>query len=166
MNALPAVRAAVRSLDPYLPLSNISSLEEATRISLLPLRIAAALAGVLGMVALILGAIGIYGVVAYLARQRSREIGIRMALGATASGVVRVMTHQIISWTAVGLGLGLVAGFAAAQLLANLVFGIAPNDPIVFGGIAALLASTAYVAGWLPARRATRIDPVSALREE
>jgi predicted permease len=166
LNMLPAVRVAVQGLDPNLPLSNVSSLDQLTTISLVPLQIAAGLAGALGLVALVLGAIGIYGVVSYLVRQRSREIGIRVALGAQPAAVVRLMTRQVMGWTAIGLGLGLFVSFGASQLLTGLIYGITPTDPITFVGITVLLASTAFAAGWFPARRATRIDPLSALRDE
>jgi ABC-type antimicrobial peptide transport system permease subunit len=120
----------------------------------------------LGIVALILGTIGIYGVVSYFVRQRTREIGVRIALGAQPSRVVALMTRQVMRWTAIGLGLGMVASVGAAQLLTNLIYGITPTDPVSFAGITMVLAGAAYAACWIPARRATRIDPISALREE
>jgi putative ABC transport system permease protein len=165
-NALPAVRAAVQELDPDIPIVGGTSLERATNISMLPTEIAAGLASVLGMVALVLGAIGIYGVVSHLARQRTREVGIRIALGAEPSRVVRLMTREAVRWTATGLALGLVGALGVTRLLKDLLYGVAPTDPLSFGGIALLLAATAYGACWIPARRASRIDPLAALREE
>ena len=136
-----------------------------TSISLLPARIAAALAGILGVVALMLGAIGVYGVVSCLVRQRTPEIGIRIALGAPPSRIVGLMTRQAMCWTATGLSVGLIGALAVGELLASLIYGLAPADPVAFVGIPLLLAGTAYAACWFPARRATRIDPVSALHE-
>jgi predicted permease len=165
-NAASVLRAAVGDLDPDLAVSNIMPLDRATNISLLPVQVAAALAGVLGFLALVLGTVGIYGVVSYLVRQRTREVGIRVALGARPVNVVRLITRQVMMWTGIGLAIGLIAALGVGQLLVDLIYGVGPKDPISFVGITLLLAATAYVACWIPARRASRIDPISALREE
>ena len=166
LNVLPGLRAVVQSLDPDLPLLNINPLDRATGISFLPLQMAAALAGVLGLGALILGAVGVYGVVSFFVRQRTREVGIRIALGAPPSAVVSLLTRQVMCWAGIGLCIGMLAGLGVGQLLENVIYGITPTDPIAFIGIPLLLACTAYGACWFPAKRATRIDPFTALREE
>jgi ABC-type antimicrobial peptide transport system permease subunit len=166
MGALPLLRAEVSALDSNLPLFGEMTLDAATGISVLPVKIAAALAGTLGFVALVLGAIGLYGVMSYLVRQRTREIGIRMALGASAESVIRLVVRHGMRWTAIGLAVGLAASFAVATLIAGFLFGVAPADPMAFATIVLLLGGTAYLACLLPARRASRIDPLVALRDE
>jgi putative ABC transport system permease protein len=166
MDALPALRTAVGALDPNLALFSIMTLDAATSISLLPVKVAATLTAVLGVLALILGVIGLYGVMSYLVRQRTREIGIRMALGARSGTVVRLIAGQGIHWTAIGLALGLGAAFGVARLIAGFLYGISPTDPIAFAMTTLLLTATAFIACYVPARRASRIDPLVALRNE
>ena len=165
-DTLPALHTAVAALDPNLALFGVMTLDAATNISLLPVRVAASLTAALGVLALILGAIGLYGVMSLLVRQRTREIGIRMALGAHAGAVVRLITRQGMRWTAIGLALGLAAASSVASLIAGLLYGIGPADPIAFGVTTVLLTATAFVACYVPARRASRIDPLVALRNE
>jgi len=165
-DALPLVRAAVADIDPNMALFSVMTLDSATSISLLPVKVAATVAGTLGVLALILGAIGLYGVMSYLVRQRTREIGIRMALGAERGTVVGLVTGHGMRWTGIGLVLGLAASFAVAKLIGGFLYGVGPADPTAFVGIALLLIGTAYVACYIPARRASRIDPLVALREE
>jgi predicted permease len=166
VDVLPAVRSAVAALDPNLPIFNIMTLDAATSISLLPVKVAAAVAGTLGILALVLGAIGLYGVMSYLVRQRTREIGIRMALGAQSGAVIDLVTRHGMRWTAIGLVLGLAASLAVAKLIEGFLYGIGPADPTAFIGIALLLSGTAYAACYIPAKRASRLDPLMALREE
>jgi len=165
-DALPLVRAAVADIDPNMALFSVMTLDSATSISLLPVKVAATVAGTLGVLALILGAIGLYGVMSYLVRQRTREIGIRMALGAERGTVVGLVTGHGMRWTGIGLVVGLAASFAVAKLIGGFLYGVGPADPTAFVGIALLLIGTAYVACYIPARRASRIDPLVALREE
>jgi ABC-type antimicrobial peptide transport system permease subunit len=166
INVVPGVRAAIQELDPEIPLFAASSLESATTISLLPMRIAATIASALGIIALALGSIGIYGIVSFMVRNRTREIGIRIALGAQPSHVIRTVNADILRWTTIGLTLGLGASLAISELLHGVIYGVAAADAVSFGGVAILLLLTGYVACWIPARRATHIDPLSALREE
>lgn len=166
MDALPALRTAVGAVDPNLAIFSIMTLDAATSISLLPVKVAATFTTALGVLALILGAIGLYGVMSYLVRQRTREIGIRMALGAHSGAVVRLIAGQGLHWTAIGLALGLGAAFGVARLIAGFLYGISPTDPMAFGVITLLLTATAFVACYVPARRASRIDPLVALRDE
>jgi predicted permease len=163
---LRAVREAAAALDPNLAVFGVMTLDAATSISLLPVKIAATVASTLGTLALALGAIGLYGVMSYLVRQRTREIGIRMALGAQRGSVVNLVTRHGMRWTGIGLAVGLAASFAVAKVIAGFLFGVGPADPAAFLGITLLLFGTAYVACYIPARRASRIDPLAALREE
>ena len=166
MHVLPTLRSRVQALDPDLPLFNVSTLEAATSLSLLPVQAAATVAGGLGVVALLLVAVGLYGVVSHLVRQRTREIGIRMALGAQPGAVVRQLAGQGMRWTLIGMALGIGASLLLTRLLASLLYGVSATDAISFVAIAALLFCSAYAASYLPARRATRIDPLSTLRYE
>src|SRR5262245_59463888 len=165
MRCRSCVRPSQTSIRTW-PSSASWTLDSATSISLLPVKVAATVAGTLGVLALILGAIGLYGVMSYLVRQRTREIGIRMALGAERGTVVGLVTRHGMRWTGIGLAFGLAASFAVAKLIAGFLYGVGPADPTAFVGIALLLLGTAYVACYIPARRASRIDPLVALREE
>lgn len=165
-DALPLVHEAVRAVDPNLAIFGVASLDRATSISFLPVKIAASLSATLGVLALALGTIGLYGVMSYLVRQRTRELGIRIALGAHSGAVVSLITRQGMRWTIIGLALGLGAAFGVAKLMAGFLYGIGPTDPIAFGTITLLLAVTAFAACYVPARRASRIDPLVALRNE
>ena len=117
-------------------------------------------------VALVLAAVGLYGIIAYTVARRTHEIGIRMALGAGRSDVLRLVMRRAVALTAIGIAVGLAAAFAVTRMLGSLLFEIDPHDPITFGGIAALLAMIALAASYVPAFRATRVDPVVALRYE
>ena len=164
--AIGALRAAVGAIDPNLPLFGVMTLDAATSISLVPVKLAASLTAALGVLALVLGTLGLFGVMSYLVRQRTREIGIRMALGAHSAAVTALITRQGMLWTAVGLALGLSGAFGAARLISGFLYGIGAADPITFGVITVLITTTAFVACYVPARRASHIDPLVALRED
>ena len=166
MAVLPAVRAEVRRTDPDLPLFNAASLETATNVSLLPIQIVSLLSIAVGFIAFGLSTTGVYAVVSYLIRRRTREIGIRLALGATRRDIVRLMSRQGRRWAGIGLALGLVAALGVTQLLRALLYGIPPADIIAFGSVSLLLAATTSLACWIPARRSARIDPLTCLRDE
>ena len=123
-NTLASAQAAVRALDPSLPLFGVATLESATSVSLLPVKVAAIVTGALGALALVLGAIGLYGVMAAIAQQRTREIGIRMALGAQAGAVVRLVTSSGMRWTAIGIALGMAAAYGVASAAAGFLYGV------------------------------------------
>ena len=164
--AVPELRREMQTLDPQLPLFDVKTLAEHMSIPLFPARMAAAALGSFGLLALALAAIGIYGVMSYVVVGRTREIGVRMALGARPSDVLRLIVGQGMALALVGLGVGLVFAFALAQLLRGLLYGVSAADPATFAGISLLLALVALAACYLPARRATRVDPLDALRHE
>jgi putative ABC transport system permease protein len=163
---IPQVRGLLREMNPNLPVTTAMPLDQFTSLALIPQRIAAAVAASLGVVVLLLAAIGIYGVTSYSVARRTREIGIRMALGADRSTVLRLVIRQGMVLTAIGVGLGLAAGAGGAQVLRSLLFGVSALDPVAFGGAALLFAAVSLAASYLPARRATRVDPMIALRAE
>jgi putative ABC transport system permease protein len=163
---LPAVRQAVHALDPTLPLSEVGTIEDRWAEIVSVPRFLALLLSLFAALAVTLAAIGIYGVMAYAVTRRTHEIGVRMALGAKPGDVVRLLVKQGLVQIVVGVIVGLVAAIALTRSMAGLLFGIAPNDPATFVAVAALLGAIGLLAAWIPARRATRIDPVSALRAD
>jgi putative ABC transport system permease protein len=164
--AIPQIRALVREMDPNLPVAQALPLAQVTAVGLIPQRIAAGVAGSLGAVGLLLAAIGIYGVTSYSVSRRVREIGIRVALGADGHSVLRLVLRQGIVLTLIGVVIGLAAGALLSQVLRSLLFGVSALDPVTFGGGAALFVAVALAASYFPARRATRVDPMLALRAE
>ena len=164
--AIPQTRAIIRQLEPNLPVSQAMPLTELMATLLIPQRLASAVAGTLGVVGLLLAAIGIYGVTSYSVNRRVREIGIRVALGADRGTVVRMVLRQGLGLTLIGIAIGLAAGALASLAVRSLLFGVSALDPITFGGGAALFVAVALAACLAPARRATRIDPMAALRAE
>jgi len=165
-SAIPALRALLRDMDPNLPLVQATTLEDATAFGLLPSRIAAWLAGMVGIIGVLLAALGIYGLTAYSVSQRTREIGVRVALGASRIGILRMVLRQATAITGAGLLLGLALALLATRLLTSLLFGVAPIDPMSFAGGAALLTALALLAALIPATRATRVNPMLSLRAE
>ncbi|HVT61706.1 MAG TPA: ABC transporter permease [Thermoanaerobaculia bacterium] len=160
----PAVRREVRQLAGNLPILSLMTMLESIAVSRLPQRIAATVASLLGLTGLLLAAVGIYGVVSYSVAQRKREIGMRMALGAHQGDVLRLVVRQGLVLALAGVGIGTVGALALSRLLAGLLFGLSPSDPVTFFGIAILLVATALGASFFPARRASRTDPMEALR--
>jgi len=165
--ALQAVlRSAVASVDKDQPISFFQTLDAAVAQALGVQRIVASLTAIFAGLALLLSAVGLYSVLAYAVAQRTGEIGLRMALGAQHHQVVALILRQALRLVALGLLLGLATAAGVAQLLRSLLFAVRPLDPLVFGGVAALFAVIALLAAWLPARRASRVDPLVALRAE
>jgi ABC-type antimicrobial peptide transport system permease subunit len=147
-------------MDATLPLYDIKTLTEHMNIPLFPARMAANVLGSFGVLALVLAAIGIYGVMSYVVAGRTREIGLRMAL------VRQLILRQGMMLAGIGLVLGLAVVFVLARFLTSMLYGVSPSDPVTFLGISFLLAMVALLACYLPARRAARIDPMIAIREE
>jgi len=164
--AVNQVRAEVRALDANLPLTNVVTMQEHMRLLLAPARLLALLSSALGVLALLLAAIGLYGVMAYVVGSRTREIGIRMALGAQTSGVRRLVIGQGLKLALIGIALGLLAAFGLTRVLQSVLYGVSANDPLTFVGVAVLWLAVALLACYVPARRATRVDPLVALRYE
>ncbi|MFL6207315.1 MAG: ABC transporter permease [Pyrinomonadaceae bacterium] len=163
---LPAVRGAVHGVERNLPLTNARTMPDMLSTSLFPARMGAVLLGVFGLLALLLAAVGLYGVMSYSVSRRTREIGIRMALGAQRADVLRLVLRESMTLVAAGMLLGMIAAFAATRLLAGFLYGVSPTDPAAFIGIAVLLAVVALVASLVPARRAAKVDPMVAFRYE
>ncbi|NOT63659.1 MAG: FtsX-like permease family protein, partial [Acidobacteria bacterium] len=163
---LAAVRNELLQLDPRLPIATTKTLTENLGFALLPARLAASVLGSFGVLALLLAAIGLYGVMAYGVTQRTRELGIRIALGAANRDIHKLVVGQGMKLVLAGLALGLLVSFAVMRLMKNLLFGVSATDPLTFAAIAAVLLLVALTACYLPARRATKVDPLTALRHE
>jgi putative ABC transport system permease protein len=162
----PAVRREIHSLDANVPVDRVGTMAQALSESVSLPRFRSLLMGIFAAAALMLAAIGIYGVIAYSVAQRTQEIGVRMALGATPPGVLRLVISQAGSLTSVGIALGLIGAFAVIRLLKKMLLGVSASDPVTFAGTALLLGAVAVVASLIPALRAARVDPVTALRHE
>jgi predicted permease len=161
---VPLIRRELRALDATVPVFDIQMLEDAIAIQLVPIRLAATLLGAAGVLGLVLAAIGLFGIIAQTVAQRTREIGIRMALGANRDDVVRMIVLRGLWLTAAGAAIGLVLAALASQLAAAFIFGVSAHDPLTFALVPVLLIGVALIASYLPARRAARINPTDALR--
>ena len=160
------VRAAVWDIDKDLPITRIRTMEEVRSMAVMSPRLNLLLFGLFAALALLLASIGIYGVTAYGVARRTREIGIRIALGANRSDVVRSVVSQSIRLVTMGLLLGLTGAFALTRLMTSMIYGVSSSDPATFSAVAFLLMFVALVACYVPARRAMRVDPIVALRYE
>ncbi len=160
---LPALEEALWSVDPQVPITGVATMDELIHRSMASPRLLTALFSLFGAVALVLGGLGVFGVTWYSVAQRTREHGIRMALGATGSDVVGTTLVRALRPVAAGLAVGGLASLGLTQLLGSFLFRVAPTDPMVFGTVFVLLAACAALAAWLPARRATKVDPMIAL---
>jgi macrolide transport system ATP-binding/permease protein len=163
---IAVIRSELEQLDPYLPLSSSKLLTERLAMPLLPVRIATAVLSSFGLLALALAAIGIYGVMSYAVSRRTREIGVRVALGAQAADLLRLVLWQGMVPPLIGVALGILAALGLTRLVRSLLFGVSSADPLTYTGVAALLTTVALLACYIPARRATRVDPMVALRDE
>jgi putative ABC transport system permease protein len=166
MAFLPVVRREVRELNSQLPVSNPRSVEDVARASAAATSFAMAILGAASLVALLLGLVGIYGVVSYVVTQRAREIGVRMALGATERSVRRMVVRQGVGLAGIGIGAGLLVAFWASRFMDSLLYGVSSRDPVTYGLVAGTLLAVAALASWLPARRAAGVDPATALRQD
>ena len=164
--AISSVRSQVQSLDTNLALTNVNTIEELIDQGLYAPRIGAALLSVFGALALLLAVVGVYGVLSYSVNQETREIGIRMAMGAQTGRVLKLVVGQGMRRALAGLALGLVIALAAMRVLSTLLFGVSAHDPVVFVGVSIVLMAAAILACYIPARRAMKVDPMVALRYE
>jgi putative ABC transport system permease protein len=163
---VPALREALAAVDPDVPLANVQTIEEIVAGSIAQPRFSMLMLGIFATIALLLAAIGIYGVISYSVAQRTHEIGVRMALGARQVDVVRMVAKQVLVMAGIGIAIGAALALAAGGVLTKLLFGVRPSDPLTFGAVALGLAAVALVAAAVPAWRAARLDPVAALRAD
>jgi predicted permease len=165
-SAATAIRGQVQSLDSNLPVYDVRPLTEHVSLSMLPAQVGSAFLALFGLIALLLACIGIYGITAFSVAQRTNEIGIRMALGAQAGQVLRLVMGQSMLLLIIGLVVGLIGAYALGGLIASFLYGISPNDPLTFAGVTLIFIAIALLACYIPARRAIRVDPVITLKTE
>jgi len=165
-NLLPAVRREIQALDPNVVPFDMETMKEYMALPLFPAHTTGLLLGAFGFLALVLAMGGLYGVMAYAVSQRTHEIGVRMALGATRVDVIKLMVGHGMLLTLIGIGIGLVGAFGATRVLSSLLYGISPTDPATFFVVSLVLTGVAFAASYIPAHRATKVDPLVALRYE
>jgi ABC-type antimicrobial peptide transport system permease subunit len=161
-----SILEAVRQLDPTLPVQQVRPLRDWFADSVAPTRFTTTLAAVFAVSALLLTSVGIYGVLAYTVASRTREIGVRLAMGATRGNVMGLVLREGMTWAGSGILLGLIGAFAAASVIATLLFDVPAHDPVTFATVGALVAIVALLACSIPAARAVRVDPTMAMRTE
>jgi len=161
-----SVREAIRAVDPNVPVVDVKTMDEQMLVALLPARLAGTLLGAFGLLALLLASVGIYGVMAYSVVQRTREIGVRRALGAQTNNLLRLLLGEGMRLAAIGFAIGLAAALALTRFVSSLLYGVTPTDPLTFVGALGVLTLAVVVACYIPALRALRVDPVTALRYE
>jgi putative ABC transport system permease protein len=161
-----AVRAAVAQVDPRAPLAEVQPMDAFVDKAMAPIRFTTTLIGIFAAVALLLAAVGLYGVLSTIVRQRTAEIGMRMVFGAPRSSILHLVVGEGLKLSAAGIVVGLTGAFAITRVMASMLVGVNPTDPVTFAAIAVLFAMIAVTASWLPARRASRLDPMNAIREE
>jgi putative ABC transport system permease protein len=161
-----AVKAALRDVDPNVPLSRVSTVDTVIARSMAQPRVYTLLLGAFAVAAVVLAAVGLYGLIAFSVAQRSHEMGIRAALGASRPELLRLVLREGVGLAAVGTAIGIAGGLAATRALVGLMAGIQPNDPLTFAVVAVMLLTCAVLASYVPARRAAAADPLAALRAE
>jgi putative ABC transport system permease protein len=166
LSLVPAVRRAISDLDPHVPAYQVQTFEQVVSRSLWRQRVQGQVLGVFAALALLLAAIGLYGVIAYAVAQRTRELGVRIALGATRRNVLALVMGQSARLAIAGVGIGLAGALVLSRVVASLLYGVRPIDPVTFVVAPSMLAVVALLASWLPAWRATQVDPLVAMRVE
>ncbi len=160
------VRAEIAAIDPGVPVTEITSMNLLVRSTVFEQQVSATIVGALGLMGLLLAAIGLYGLIAYTVAERTRELGIRMALGAQRGHALRLILRQGLALSAIGIAVGLGCALFATGLLQGMLYGVSARDPLTFAVVMALMLAVALLASYVPARRATKIDPMVALRYE
>jgi ABC-type antimicrobial peptide transport system permease subunit len=163
---IPQIRRAVNEIDPNLPVGDFRALGEMVGNSIARQRLLAQLSTIFGVIAALLACVGIYGAMSYGIARRTNEFGVRMAMGANRGDVLWMVLREALWVAAVGVAIGIGLALASSSLVNSVLFGLKPTDPIAIGTATAVMIGVALFAGWLPARRATRIDPMIALRHE
>jgi putative ABC transport system permease protein len=163
---VPAVRGIMRELDPAVPAFRVQTFDEVVSRSLWRQRLQGKVLGVFAALALTLASVGLYGVIAYAVAQRTRELGVRVALGATRRQVLGLVLGHGVRLTLVGVALGAVGALALSRVMTSLLYGVKPTDPVTFLVVPLALAAVAVLASYAPARRATKVDPLVAMRAE
>jgi putative ABC transport system permease protein len=166
MSVAGAVRREIIAEDPALPVSDVQTMEQVVSDSLLLRRLSMSMLSVFAGLALLLSGVGIYGLTAYSVSRRTREIGLRLALGADRGDILRLVVGRGLLIGLAGVALGIPGALGIARLMRGMLYGIGPNDPLVFVSVAAMLVGLAAIASYVPARRAMRVDPVIALKHE
>ncbi|HVH70138.1 MAG TPA: FtsX-like permease family protein, partial [Candidatus Dormibacteraeota bacterium] len=161
-----AIRRAVHEVDPSQPVSDLKTMDQRIRLSMGPRRSAVTLLSVFASMALALAAVGLFGLIRFNVAERTQEIGVRMALGASRGDVLRMVLGESLRLALWGVAGGLIAAFALTRVLSSLLYGVSATDPLTFLAMAFLMTSAALLAAWVPAHRATRVDPLVALRYE
>lgn len=163
---VPQVRQAIKQVNRNLPVDEVVSLSEFIGRSLTQQRLVAQLASFFGLLALLLACVGLYGVTSYDVARRTNELGIRLALGAQKADLLKLILRHGMGLVIIGIGSGLVAAMSLSSLVSNQLYGVPANDPLTLCGMVLLLVSVAFLACWIPARRATQVDRLVALRQE
>jgi ABC-type antimicrobial peptide transport system permease subunit len=161
----PSMRRAIRDSDATIALYEVNTMERVRQLGFWQYGLFGSMFSIFGVIALLLAAVGVYGVISYSVSQRTQEIGVRVALGARRSDVLRLVVGQGMRLAGIGLAIGLVGSLGITRVIRSLLFGVTPTDPLSFGLITVFLTAVAAIASWLPARRATGVDPIIALRE-
>ena len=166
MSIVPALRSAVRSIDNELPINRVKTMEDIVSETYGAIRFPMTLLWIFSALALVLSAVGIFGVTSYTVTRRTREMAIRMALGAGRGQVLRLVLNEGLAVSMVGVGAGLVAAIALSRVMAGFVYGISATNPLTLASVSVLLTAVALFASYIPARRATTVDPIVTLRYE
>jgi putative ABC transport system permease protein len=161
-----AVRAAVAQVDPRAPLAEIQPMTSFVDKAMAPIRFTATLIAIFAAIAVILAGVGLFGVLSTIVRQRTAEIGMRMVFGAPRTSILNLVVGEGLKLSAAGIAIGLAGAFAITRVMASMLVGVNPTDPVTFAAIVVLFGLIATVASWIPARRASRLDPMAAIRED